>query len=402
MTKKNIEVFYVALFCAVLLIIMIQTLFKPFKEHKLYGVTVETKAPILSSGSWFSGKFQKTFATFFSERIGFRAFWVKTENQISFSLNHRISAKSDYTGTKIVLGKDNWLYQESYINSYVHPCLKNGKHIEKKVKKIRQLQDRLHEHHIGFLVVISPSKAETYPEFIPDKYLANLSERPKNSRYFLTIKYFKKYGINYIDTQKLLLKWKKEKPYPLFAKGGAHWNYYSAFFALQKITEALNTQIKKTIPVPVCLSVHLKDPRGTDRDLGRLINIWTEKATEAPTPYPELLTVHKPSNHLPDILVVGCSFVWTLMHYASQEHLYNHVDFLYYYRTLYTYPGKKKHVFHPGPSDLSTLLQGKDAMIIEMNITIIPYNWGTCVDDTLRCLDTSSELILSSATQHKK
>ena len=255
MIKKNIETFYVLLFCAVLLIVMIQTLFKPFKEHKLYGVTVDTKVPVLSSGSWFSGDFQKTCATFFSEKIGFRSFWVKTENQINFSLNHRISAKSDLPGSKIVLGKDNWLYQKGFIDSYVHPCLKNGKGIEKKVKKIRQLQDRLHEHHIGFLVLISPSKAETYPEFIPDNYLENLSICPERSRYFLTIKYFKEYGINYIDAQKLLLKWKKEKPYPVFAKGGTHWNYYSAFLTLQKINEALNTQIKKNHSRN-CLSFH--------------------------------------------------------------------------------------------------------------------------------------------------
>ena len=77
------------------------------------------------------------------------------------------------------------------------------------------------------------------------------------------------------------------------------------------------------------------------------------------------------------------------MDYVSQEHLYDHVDFLYYYRTLYSYPGKKKHVFEPGYSDLSKLLPGKDAMIIEMNITIIPYDWGTCIDDALKCLNTS-------------
>ena len=74
------------------------------------------------------------------------------------------------------------------------------------------------------------------------------------------------------------------------------------------------------------------------------------------------------------------------MDHMSQEHLYEHMDFLYYYRTLYSYPGKEKHPFEPGLSDLKKLLKGKNAVIIDMNEAVIPCFYGSFVKDALTLL----------------
>lgn len=379
----------VVLFALIIGITTLQTFTQLLPEGQLHGVTLAPPRPSLTWRTWWKGQFQDQYESWIAQRIGFKPFWVRTENQINFSLNGRITANETQGGTQVVLGRENWLFEKSYVESYVgRRQLVDVDKIEPVVWGIQQLQQELARRGIAFLLVISPSKAVIYPEYLPERFLRAAAPPAGETNYSRTAAVLEAYGIARVDGRLLFNRLKRHSDYPLFAKGGTHWNHYSAFRMLEAMIQELNPRMARAIiPQPTLEAVELKRPQGADSDLGGLINIWTAQATEAPTPYPQFAPAVAQDTRRPNILLVGSSFVWTLIEQMTQAEVYEKLDFLYYYRRQVTYPGKSEAPFDPLKADWQALLLEKDAVILEINDAALPHFNTRFIKDALRNLE---------------
>lgn len=350
-----------------LLVVLAQTFFPFVRCPSLSGAVVESAKPRFTMRAWFSGDFQKRFDKWFGAHVGFRSFWVLTENQINFSVFREISAKFDRPGTRVVLGRENWLYEEGYIHELVRPGWGTPQQVTDTARKLSRLQAELRSRGIGFAVVVAPSKAEIYPEYIPECYLRRSRLPGEQTNYEKTMPVFRELGVPCVDAHALFQQWKPLSPYPLFARGGVHWNYYGASRIAEELVRTLQPAVKKPIPQPVVREVVLRPPSGTDRDLADLINVWSRRATDAPTPYPVFGAPAGESGFKPSILMVGDSFSWTLIDVLMDAGVCGEVDLLYYYKRQAHFPGNVSQAFDSATADWNQLLGKKDAVVIVLS-----------------------------------
>ncbi len=367
-----------------LLGLWLQTFWHLFPESQLHGVTLNAPKPDFSVALWFNGNFQVMFEDWFSENIGFRSFWIRTYNQLNFSIFRQVSS-SKIGADNVVLGKENWLYTREYLWAYSAPVPLSTQAGNKNVENLRELQEVLDRRNITLLTIISPNKATVYPEYVPWPYQTSSKEMTYNK----VVPLLEEYGIRYIDGYKLFSAIKPDAPYPLFPKGGIHWNSYGAFLVFREIIKTLNPLLDKALPIPEYESVTLAPPRKPDNDLTDLINIWTPERIDAPCPYPRIIPQPLPPEKQPKILIVGDSFVWHLTNLFAEQKICSNIDLLYYYKRYFSYPDYEQNTvpFDPEKADWGALMLEKDIIILEINQAFLHNEIGFgFVEDALMVL----------------
>lgn len=360
----------IVLFFLLLIAPVLQFKFHFFKEVELKGVELKQGRPGWQWSAWVKGNFQTDFENWFGEKIGFRGFLVKTDNQINFNLFREISGSKN---VNLVLGKDNWLYEKGYIDSYNNRDRVDYNFLKKKVEQLKLLQDKLAEDNIIFLLLISPSKAAVYPEYLPNNFIDNLMVFNR-SNYQRLVSLLKKMGVNYFDSVDYLLRLKNNYPFTLFVKGGTHWSYFGACKISSELISKLEQVSKKDLVNIFCDPSSVdKNPQGKDKDLADLTNIWTEKVFVGDTAHPYYSHNQKGREFLPGMLFVGDSFTWEILEIMESQKVYTERDFLYYNQTRYHYPGDTNLPFKKENWDWSKILFNKNFVILEINQSGLAY-----------------------------
>lgn len=362
-------------------VIYVATLWLPTLQHAfhilpnvpLYGSEQKPDKPTISVRSWFSGKFQQKYDPWFNYRLGLRPYLVRTYNQIDFALFNMVPKQA---GSQVVIGKNGMLYEYVYVEHYNRPGKAGDQMLGKIAQRTRRLQDALQQRGIAMLIVIAPSKVELYPENVPDGMLVPGREDRKTS-YDSIVPLLDQYGVNYIDGPRLFKEWKNDYPYPLFPLTGVHWNYLGAARITELIMQDLERLTGKKLPQIEIEDVKVDDQiRGTDNDLGELLNVWTcgellnlwtFKKDAGPQYHPVIRRLADESTYVPDILFVGDSFVHTLNELMDEHMLYRQRDTLYYHKRRFTPESPKGAPYNRDLFDMKKDLLGRDALVLEIN-----------------------------------
>jgi SGNH hydrolase-like domain, acetyltransferase AlgX len=358
MMRKPVAI-YILIFCILLSLPPLQMCFRFFKEVEIYGVNPPNK-PQLTLKKWFNGKFQSAATTWFEKNSGFIGHFAKTYNQLIYHL-----FKEAPSAEGVIVGKDHYLYMDTYVVPWQGFALSNVKELSRIAERIKVLQEFLRKRGITFLMVIAPSKAEVYPEHIPNRFWVKGGSNTTN--YYRILPYLQENHIQYVDGHQYFRELKAESPYPLFAVAGIHWSFFGACKMSQLIQSRLAPLMQKNLVDLNCDPVTLDTyPTGSDRDIAELMNLWTpELLTEFPTPHPVVSVVRERDIYKPNVLFVGDSFCWTLLDIAGRK-VFRKIDFLIYNNSLYPYPSRSKAVKWPRNQDrLRELILSKDLLILE-------------------------------------
>jgi alginate O-acetyltransferase complex protein AlgJ len=379
----------VAAFAVLLALPLVQQTTGRPRDARLNGTEKRSGFPPLALRTWFDGTFARELETWYVAHAGFRGLLVKLGNQTRYSLFRRLPKSS---GTPIVVGRDYWLYEAEYVRHYTRRPGWRQAAAEEFARTLRALQDALADRGIAFVLVISPSKPEIYPEFLPATSVPPAAN-PAPNAYATLRPLLDREGVRVVDAHALFKTWRARAPDGplLFARGGTHWNYYGCFRCVAELLARAHQDAGLAVASPRLQGVTFAKPVGTDTDLLDLLNLFRFQPGGPPkSPYPQVAVDPLPADERPDALLVGDSFTFALIDGLSHARALRCVDLLYYFKRQYTYdlpaaPDKwpLPHTqYERGPVTAATLdwsraLFGKKLVILEMNeIMLSSQGWG--------------------------
>ncbi|MDK8181682.1 hypothetical protein [Paenibacillus sp. UMB4589-SE434] len=375
--KQTFIIFIIIFFCLPLL----QMIYNIFPSLKTSGVEVSQKKPTFTIANFLSGNFQEEYNSWFNQNVGFKEYFIRTNNQIYYSLFNDTPNNST-----LLVGKNKNLFEKHYIKEYfnITPPIDIAL-LESKIKQIKELQLLLKKRGIAFLLVVTPSKASIYPEYISN-VLNSQNEKPRN--YNNLIPLLDKYKINYVDGHEITRLKRNQGQYPLFPEGGTHWNKLGALYTTQAIIDNLQEQLSQDLTKLSLEDVKIdNNPIGSDKDIAQLLNLWnTPDNFEA---YHPIINATAGKHYKPRILIEGGSFDDLIIELLHEYKVTSSIDFYFYYKRLVTYEiGKERSDKGPVNSiDWETDVFNKDAIIVEMNEQNIPKILDGFIQDALNKLD---------------
>jgi len=359
--------FYI--FIVLLTLPVLQKEIRIFEFSGLNGSVKPAKNVDFSFDKWVSSEYQSAKETYIKENIGFRAPFVKAYNQILYSL---FSMAHNPGG---VVGKDNYLYLESYIFNQTGENYVGYKKVKTITRRLKYLQDYFKQHHVNLLTVIVPSKASFYPEFIPEHY----RQFPINN-YRAYLNRFDSLGIQYVDLNACLLGEKETAKYPLFSKNGLHWTDYGMALGMDSLIKKLEEIRQIDMPEfdwekPVQLSP-MTFP--TDFDAENLMNLYGEMPRDS-MPYLNYIFHSDSSKTRPKTVVISDSYYWRVYQAKIPHHVFDWGGFWYYFNTArYEDKNGKEKVVPVKKIDLKEKLLEQDIIILfssQATMHLFPYGF---------------------------
>jgi hypothetical protein len=303
---------YATLFAAILTVPTLLTLFRP--RPGIIGFERLAPLPTWSGSTWFGGTFQSSFEEWFAQVFRPQRQLVSLANQINYTLFSEITFKMN---SQLILGKDTTLFEFGYLNAYNGANTLADAEIDQFARDLRRLQDHLERNGVPFLFFITPNKASIYPEWVPDSLNRHLKEEVRTN-YEALVPRLEQHGVHTLDGHALMASLKKTSGYPVFPKGGTHWNHYASFRVTQELLSTVERLLgRKLIHLKLDGVRMEKTFGGPDGDLARLVTMWNISPFETENPHPVASREAEPDAMPLNALFVGGSFLDLPFHWLT-------------------------------------------------------------------------------------
>ena len=140
---------------------------------------------------------------------------------------------------KTILGKDMFMFDRFETKNYTGEWMVADSLLYKWIHIVKERNNTLREMGIPFYIVIIPSPAEIYPEYLP-KYIVRAKETSMDK--LRTLMNEQAPEVNFMYVKDLLLQ--KKNNGQLYYKYDVHWNHLGAYYTSEYL---LNT-IRKDFP----------------------------------------------------------------------------------------------------------------------------------------------------------
>ncbi len=373
----------IIIYSSICLLLTIPLVFSFFPESKgslLNNIPkIEFNLKKFTWPNFFSSKFQDNAEAYTKQNIGFANNWVRLNNELNFRLFR-------YSGTKkLVLGKDDYFYEEIYITEYLGRNYIGDFFVEKKVKALKKLQILLKkEKGIDLILVFEPGKAYFSPEQIPDRYHPEIKS---TSNFDSFLYYCKKENVNFLDLNNYFKEYKKKTNHLLYSKYGVHWSTYgmwqAAFQLVNIIERTSGFDLPEIIQISDSTSTISKD---LDFDMEPPMNLLKELPHEKMY-FPVMQFRTDPSKELPRVLTIADSYYWSIWNSPIKQHLFSQNDYWYYNKTIY--PDIWDPAIYVVDSTRKQNIESLDIILLMITDANL-YNFGwDFIEQTLAIFDSS-------------
>lgn len=336
-------------------------------NRTLFGTTVAAPDISFSWPALLAGTFQKSKADRFGESFPGREAFIRWTSETWFRL---FREPASLTST-VAIGPRGALFEKNYLHEYFIQRTPQSALVP-WVKNLRRLQDSCRNSGIGFLVLITPSKASFYAEETPFAWRRWHDPRPRG--YAQIVELFQENGIFFVDAPALLAAERSTHPplAPFFPKGGTHWNSRAVFVVAHALQSGWRAQGQPLEPLRLDESRLTWQPRGEDYDLPLLLNLVSTLS------YPsEELSVHqvsKPASAQLRMAIIGDSFSWQLARMLSTSGQFSEIDVHFYYRLYQSRVAGGEITRGPNgpPQDFGREIFGADCLLLEFNEAAVP------------------------------
>ncbi|GAB5417335.1 MAG: sugar O-acetyltransferase [Crocinitomicaceae bacterium] len=317
------------LFAGVLLamsIPMILTAY-PFVEiDPLEGSFEEVEKPAFSWDSVYTGGYQKAMEAYINENTGGRPYLVRINNQLDFWLFNKANAAG------VLIGKEGFLYEESYIDSYYGSDFVGDDVVHEKMRKLQRVADTLQERGTELVVVFAPGKGSFYPEYFP----GHLRQKQKRTNYLAYLEAIEKTDVHFMDFRAWFLAMKEDSKYPLFPKGGIHWSSYGEVLAADSMIQYMNSITKESQinRIKIDQVNPSKYAYNMDEDIEESMNLLFN-LEDLEMGYPVFGPVEHSAARTTKVLTVADSYFWGMYNWGLATEYFNNGEYWYYNREMY-------------------------------------------------------------------
>jgi len=362
--KNPLKYILLALLMGVLFLPLMQEYFTLSKVRPLSGDFVPAHDVKFTRDTWFNGEFQFQKEKFLHDNFGYHNTAIRLHNQLGYYLFRKAKANG------VVIGKENYLYEYKYIESYYGTDFIGRDSIQKKLDMIAFLADTFKQMNKTFLVVFAPGKGFYYPEFIPDY---------KKQRGITNIEVYreliKKSNIPYIDFHSWYVANKGKTKYPLMPRYGTHWTQYGSMLATDSILKAIEQLRNIRIPDMEWKDIHIERSKDTDADIENGMNLLFRFEPET-LAYPIINYRAKilPGETKPSILMIGDSFYWQIFG-SGVSQVFDRSDFWYYFKSAHS--PRYEHTKKIDDVDIIDEIKQHDVIIVMSTDVHLPkFGWG--------------------------
>jgi alginate O-acetyltransferase complex protein AlgJ len=364
----------------------LRPLSKKLRNSLLAGVQPKYERLPFTLRSLFDAKYQGSLAERFSGDFIGRTFLIRQTNEIYYRAFNVCPMKS----ASLVLGRNGVVFEEAYLREYCLTRVDNNNAVP-LVRDIKRLQEICGHLGIGFVLVLTPSKAAVFPDDIPARWLRRYDPRPRAYDSFVPL--LRSEGIHFVDGHAITAEAKARAPAPVFPRGGTHWSQYAAWLTTNAVMASLQSQGKPLRPIE-CEELKVSNrPTGEDQDIYALMNL------AVPWRYPvaELKIKQTPGQGpRPILAITGGSFVWKIAGLLNESRQFSEMDFFYYYKTMKMAfaNGIGTRVAEPVQSvDFEREIFAADCLVLEINEQMLPNpaNTQNFVADALKNLPDASK-----------
>lgn len=347
----------------VLFVPMIQDQLHLKKVYPLHGDVKVPENIEFDKEDWFSGYYQEEKEKHLNASFGFRNQFVKLNNQIAYSLFRKAKANG------VIIGKETYLYEQSYINAYTGTDFLGTDSIDHTISRLKFITDTLNKLGKQLIVVFAAGKASFYPEYIPDKYLP--VRGPTNYGYMSA--QARKAGLQIIDFNRWFMANKHRSKYPLYPQHGVHWSTYGTALAADSLLRKIETLRHTDIPELTFDGVRMEQPHDVDYDIADGMNLLF-RLKSFDVAYPNMLPVRTEGKTKPKVLVISDSFYWG-MYGLGISNCFDDSHFWYYNRQVYPESATKELLIED--LDLGEQLAAHDVVVImATEATLRKISWG--------------------------
>lgn len=320
-----------------------------------------------SIDQWFKGRYQLNTDRYLRENYGLRNIGIRTQNQLDYWLFNEANAKD------VVVGKEGYLFEKNYINSYLSISFVGEKAIENQGKKLRMVQDTLAKVGKSIVTIIAPGKGYFYPEHIPSRY----KRKGEKTNYGEFMKIANRQRLNVLDLNKYFIEKKGQEKYPLYGKNGIHWSYYGMCIAADTIIKNLENTTSKKIGKATWTKIEKENERAYDYDIAEGMNLLT-RLDGNKMGYPNIRFSSDSLATKLSTIVIADSYYWG-MYNANFSSVLGKNQFWYYNRQIFpdsystpTYVSQRNLTKEIGDTDLF--------LIICTEGNLHDFGWGIVED----------------------
>lgn len=350
--------FFIMLF---LILPLVQGTTDLFWEPTLKGDVNVAPAPDFTSESWFLGDYQAVEEKHKNEAFGFRSLCIRLSNQVDFSFYGKIHASD------VVMGKDNYLYEQAYIRAYYGEDFIGEDSVRHRMERLQFVKDTLAKLNKTVIMVVAAGKGFYYPEFIPDRFVT----QKKRTNVEAHVEYANKFNIPYIDFNQYFVEQKPKYGHLLYPQHGTHWSIMGSDIAADSIIRYIEKA--RSIDMP---NIYWKESEtryaseeDTDYDIGNGMNLLFNFPSKKMA-YPDIHFESDAGKTKPSVLVVSDSFFWTMYNMGITNVFFNS-HFWFYNREIHPGSGSMDFV------NLKEELDRHDVIILMATPTTMKgYGWG--------------------------
>jgi len=284
---------------------------------------------------------------------------VRIGSQTDFSLFGKVHADH------VVIGKDNYLFEEAYIDEYTGSHTVPETAQVKALYKLKCIQDTM--MRLGKTIVLLDAASKPY--FMPDKMpsYGRYGHYFGPSSYLAHLRICDSLGIHHIDLNKWFMGMRDTAHNKLFTKQGTHWSTYGALLVADSLIKYIEKTRKIQLPeLQITQMRYDSIPRNSDADIGKAINLIVPLKNEILS-YPEFVYKKDSTTSKPKMIFVGDSFIWTFVHVHLLENISDGWEFWYYFSEVYK--DKADTLMHIDAYDWQKALSQADCIVMVYTTT---------------------------------
>ena len=306
--KKRVKSILLIFILFFLLLPLLQQNLSLFAFDPLYGYYNLRDKPQLKWFTWerwFSDKFQDTLSKSLQDHVVFRELLIRLNNQYKLNLFDETDMKN------IVVGKENYLFEEGYILEYLGRNFTGKTYIDEKLRRTKWVQDYLkREKNIDLIIVFEPGRASFFPEFIPERYQP---QHKTLSNYQYYAQRCKGLDIHNLDLNAYFLSMKTTSPFPLYPKYGVHWSTYGMTLAMDTLIHYIENTRNIDMPEVICNNIiSSTEYSDIDWDIEKSMNLLYKLPQSEAMAHLEITFNNDAHKTKPDILTIGDSYCWSI------------------------------------------------------------------------------------------